>query len=198
LQKNQNKKTAERKTVKKWVKNARDTNFNNYINWHSRLSRTGFLAISLSVCKRFPKMSFAKYNGGIVFVVLFDIHSRTRLGGNWIAEVCGTVGTWNDGGCGGGGTVVVGDRRLSNVLYLDLCKIRGSLTGDYLCGTCFILFIIIFHSFLLFLFLFLLRNVGCVRWTWKCLGVRKYTYNRQKRNTLTMRGFKKLNEHFND
>lgn len=134
------------------------------------------------------------YDGDIVFVVLFDIHSRTRLGGNWIAEVCGTMGTWNDGG----GTVVVGDRRLSNVLYLDRCKIRGSLTGDYLCGTCFILFTIIFHSFLLFLFLFLLRNVGCVRWTWKCLGACKYTYNRQKRNTLTMRGFKNLNEHFND
>jgi len=60
------------------------------------------------------------------------------------------VGTWNDGGCGGGGrAVVVGDRRLSNVLYLDLCKITGSLTGgDYLCGTCFILFIIIFLSVL--------------------------------------------------
>lgn len=113
--------------------------------------------LSISVYMWFPKISFAKYayDSGIVFVVLFDIHSRTRLGGNWIAEVCGTVGTWNDGGCSGGGAVVVGDRRLSNVLYLDLCKIRGSLTGDYLCGTCFILFIIIFLSFFLNIFIFI-------------------------------------------
>lgn len=73
------------------------------------------------------------------------------------------MGTWNDGGCSGGGAVVVGDRRLSNVLYLDLCKIRGSLTGDYLCGTCFILFIIIFLSFFLNIFIFIsIKKCGVV------------------------------------
>lgn len=49
--------------------------------------------------------------------------------------------------------VVVGDRRrLSNALYLDLCKIRGSLTGDNLCGTRCNLFIIIFSFFFTFVF----------------------------------------------